>query len=117
MRALVFAAMLLAGCDPGSFIEGRVVDTHGAPAVESRVRLRCPPGGPRSVEERTDADGAFQLFTLGCLLDECVVVASGTGQSQTQRRIAEICTKTRPFCGCVQARTTLVLGGTGEQRP
>lgn len=96
LAALLAAIGLLAGCDGGLHLEGRVVRADGSPSADTPVYFYVD-GKPddRHPVFTTDADGRFATTRVDCTCDfdiELVALAPGQGVARvrtTHRAVAK----------------------------
>lgn len=96
--------MWFVGCDPQIRIAGRIVDGGSA-----SVKLVCPSRARVSVESETvsNTDGEFVFEGVGCLPNDCRVVAQGKSAlvGSGCRHTARGCARDR----CTDAELTIDL--------
>ena len=93
MRAAALVAIaLLAACDPGYTIRGKVHAKDGAPIPNANVTTMCPDGRdpPWAI---SDAKGTFDQGGIGGFGGDCELAIKAYGYDTAHVPVKSVCTK------------------------
>jgi hypothetical protein len=103
--AVLSSAAFLAGCDPGAYLGGTVLDARSAkPLADAIVILGCSshgkPDGDFVYSALTDARGAFSIAQLGYFPPTCSVEIHREGYATEVTTLGDLCRSAAPKAVC-----------------
>jgi hypothetical protein len=94
----VLVTLMLAGCDPGTTLKGRLTGPDGGPIVGATVRTICS-SQSGAMSATSDEEGRFSTDGLGCVGDDCRLELVAPGKAPRVLPVGEHCRGTFRF-GC-----------------